>query len=453
VIESADPTASTPAPAPSDAASADPAPWPDRTVIPPVWGRAASVTVERGEGSWLITPTGERYLDYSSGIGVTNTGHAHPRVAAAVAAQAAKLLHGQQNIVYHEPGLRLYERLRHVLPGEGWGAFLSNSGAEAVEAAVKLARIATGRPVIIGFRGGYHGRTAQTMALTTAKDVYRGHFEPLPGSIYHTAYPYCYRAPGGGHSPDACTCDWETQLDLTFHQLIYPEHVAAIIVEPVLGEGGYIVPPPGFLPRLREITRQHGILLIADEVQTGFGRTGKMFAVEHWGVTPDILVMAKGIASGLPLSGILAQRSLIEKWPPGTHGGTYGGNVVSCAAANATLDVIRDERLVENAAARGAQFLAGLRALKSKYASIGDARGLGCMVALEFVRPDVADGRAPNPDLAKLVIAGALERKLIVLSAGTYANVTRIIPPLVTTADEVELALGILDESLAAAGA
>ncbi|MHB8673067.1 MAG: aspartate aminotransferase family protein [Candidatus Limnocylindrales bacterium] len=436
--------------APPAAASAS---LPDRSVVPPVWSRIANIVVDHGEGSWLVSVDGERYLDYSSGIGVTNTGHAHPRVAAAVTAQAQKLLHGQQNIVYHEAGLRLHERLRHVLPGDGWGAFLSNSGAEAVEAAVKLARIATGRPVIIGFRGGYHGRTAQTMALTTAKDVYRGHFEPLPGSVYHTAYPYCYRAPGGGHPIDACTCDWEAQLDLTFHQLIYPEHVAAIIVEPVLGEGGYIVPPPGFLPRLREITRDHGILLIADEVQTGFGRTGKMFAVEHWGVEPDIVTMAKGIASGLPLSGILARRTLLEAWPPGTHGGTYGGNVVSCAAANATLDVIRDEELVENAAARGVQFLTGLRSLAGRHRAIGDVRGRGLMVALEFVRPGLGDGRTPDPEMTKRVIAEALSRRLIVLSAGTYANVVRIIPPLVTTAGEVDLALSILDESLAAAGA
>ncbi|TMD28137.1 MAG: aminotransferase class III-fold pyridoxal phosphate-dependent enzyme, partial [Chloroflexi bacterium] len=313
-------------------------PLPDRGVVPAVWSRITDLTIDHGEGSWLVTTDGERYLDYSSGIGVANTGHAHPRVAAAIAAQAAKLLHGQQNIVFHEPGLRLYERLRHVLPGDDWGAFLSNSGAEAVEAAVKLARVATGRPVIIAFRGGFHGRTAQTMALTTAKDAYRAAFEPLPGSVYHTPFPYCYRSPAGSHSPAACTCDWEAQLDLTFHQLIYPEQVAAIIVEPVLGEGGYVVPPPGFLPRLREITREHGILLVADEVQTGFGRTGRLFAVEHWGVDPDIVVMAKGIASGLPLSGILAKRTLLDAWKPGTHGGTYGGNVVSCAAANATLD-------------------------------------------------------------------------------------------------------------------
>ena len=334
--------------------------------MPAVWSRITNLDVDRGEGSWLITRDGRRYLDYSSGIGVTNTGHAHPRVAAAIAAQAAKLIHGQQNIVYHEPGLRLYERLQHVLPGGPWQAFLSNSGAEAVEASVKLARVATGRPAILAFRYGYHGRTAQTMALTTAKDVYRGAFEPLPGSIYHTAYPYCYRAPGGAHAPDACTCDWEAQLDLTFHQLIYPDRVAAVIIEPVLGEGGYVVPPPGFLPRLREITRQHGILLIADEVQTGFGRTGEMFAVQHWAVEPDILVMAKGIASGLPLSGILARPEVMAAWKPGTHGGTYGGNVVSCAAANATLDVIEDEGLVANARERGAQFLAGLRELAGR---------------------------------------------------------------------------------------
>jgi 4-aminobutyrate aminotransferase len=429
------------------------APLPDHAVVPAVWGRITNLDVDRGEGSWLITRDGERYLDYSSGIGVANTGHAHPRVAAAVAAQAHKLLHGQQNILYHEPGLRLYERLPALLPGGPYLAFLSNSGAEAVEAAVKLARVATGRPAIMAFRYGYHGRTAQTMALTTAKDVYRGAFEPLPGSVYHTAYPYCYRAAGGSHDPAACTCDWEAQLDLTFHQFIYPDRVAAIIVEPVLGEGGYLVPPPTFLPRLRDITAQHGILLIADEVQTGFGRTGEMFAVRHWDVEPDILVMAKGIASGLPLSGILARRELMASWQPGSHGGTYGGNVVACAAANATLDVIEDEGLVANARERGAQFLAGLRALAPKHASIGDVRGLGLMLALEFVKPGEADGRTPDPDLAKRVQAEALARNLIVLTAGTYVNVVRIIPPLVTTADEVDLALGILGESLAAAGA
>jgi 4-aminobutyrate aminotransferase len=430
------------------------APLPDPAVVPAVWGRVTNLHVDRGEGSWLATTDGERYLDYSSGIGVTNTGHAHPRVVAAVQAQAAKLLHGQQNIVYHEAGLRLYDRLRTVLPGGPWQAFLSNSGAEAVEAAVKLARAATKRPVILTFRGGYHGRTAQTMALTTAKNVYRGDFEPLPGSVYSTAFPYCYRAPGGPHAPDAaCTCDWEAQLDLTLHTLTYPEHVAAVIVEPVLGEGGYVVPPPGFLPRLREITRAHGILLVADEVQTGVGRTGELFAVRHWDVEPDILVFAKGIASGLPLSGIIARPELLAAWRPGAHGGTYGGNVVACAAANATLDVVADEGLVANARERGAQLLAGLRAIQARHPEVGDARGLGCMAAMEFVKPGEGDGRAPDPDFAKRVLANALDRRLIVLSAGPWVNVARIIPPLVTTSAEVDLALGILEESVAVATA
>jgi 4-aminobutyrate aminotransferase len=429
-------------------------PLPDRSVVPAVWSRITSLVIDHGEGSWLVTADGDRYLDYTSGIGVTNTGHAHPRVVAAVQAQAAKLLHGQQNIVYHEPGLRLYERLSGLLPGGPWSAFLANSGAEAVEAAVKLARVATGRPAIVAFRYGFHGRTGQAMALTAAKDVYRGAFEPLPGSVYHAAYPYCYRAAGGGHAPDErCTCDWEAQLDLLFHQLVYPDRIAGIIVEPVIGEGGYIVPPPGFLPRLREIARQHGILLIADEVQTGFGRTGELFAVRHWDVEPDILVMAKGIASGLPLSGILARTELMDRFPPGTHGGTYGGNVVACAAALATLDVIEGEGLVANARERGAQLLDGLRAASAGRAAVGDVRGLGLMVALELVRPGEGDGRVPDPSLTKRIQQACFDRGLLVLTAGTYVNVIRIIPPLVTTGEEVDLALGTLTEALDVAGA
>ena len=434
---------------------------PDKSVIAPVWSRAASVEVERGEGSWLIDRNGERWLDYTSGIGVVNTGHAHPRVAAAIAEQAAKLIHGQQNIVYHEPGLRLHDRLSRVLDGGPWGVFLSNSGAEAVEAAVKLARRATKRRVILTFRGGYHGRTAQTMAMTTAKNVYRGHFEPLPGSVYSTAFPSCFRAPvaarvasvaGSAGSCAGCTCRWEDEWDLTLHTIADAEDVAAVIVEPILGEGGYVVPPPGFLPRLRELTRAREILLIADEIQTGMGRTGRMFAVQHQGVEPDILVFAKGIASGLPLSGIIARRDLIDTWAPGTHGGTYGGNVIACAAALATLDVMEEERLPQNAAERGAQFLAALRELAKNRPAIGDVRGLGLMLALEFVKPGEGDGRVPNPDAVKRVIAEANRRKLLLLSAGSYAQVIRIIPPLVTTAAEVDLAVKILDEALDAAG-
>ena len=425
---------------------------PDRSVVPAVWSRITNLVVDRGEGSWLITTDGDRYLDYTSGIGVTNTGHAHPRIVAAIQEQAAKLVHGQQNIVFHEQGLRLYDRLSRLLPGGPWSAFLSNSGAEAIEAAVKLARVATGRPAVIAFRYGFHGRTAQAMALTAAKDVYRGAFEPLPGSVYHADYPYCYRASGGGHDPAECTCDWEERLDLLFHQLVYPSQVAAVVIEPVIGEGGYLVPPPAFLPRLREITREHGILLVADEVQTGFGRTGALFAVQHWNVEPDILVMAKGIASGMPLSGLIARAEVMAAFKPGSHGGTYGGNVVSCAAANATLDVIESEGLVANARERGTQFLEGLRGIARRHPSIGDVRGIGLMVAIELVKPGAGDGRVPDPDLTKRIQAEAFDRKLLVLTAGTYVNVIRIIPPLITTADEVDRAIAILEESVTAAG-
>ncbi len=233
--------------------------------------------------------------------------------------------------------------------------------------------------------------------------------------------------------------------------MVDPRQVAAVIVEPVLGEGGYVVPPPTFLPRLREITHEHGMLLIADEIQTGYGRTGRMFAVEHWGVVPDIVVIAKGIASGLPLSGILAQRELLDRWTPGSHGGTYGGNVVSCAAANATLDVIEDEGLVANAAERGDQLLAGLRSLVDEVPLVGDVRGLGCMVALEFVAPDGDDQRAPDPARVKRVLAEALKRRLMLLSAGSWGQVVRIIPPLVTTPGEVDDAVAIIRQSVAAA--
>jgi 4-aminobutyrate aminotransferase len=426
--------------------------WPEHSQVPSVWARFTDIEVDRGEGAWLIARDGSRYLDYTSGIGVTNTGHAHPRVVEAICEQAGKLIHGQQNIVYHQPGLRLYERLATMLPGGPWQAFLTNSGAEAVEAAVKLARVSTGRTPVVAFRYGFHGRTAMAMALTSAKHTYRSANEPLAGSVYHADFPYCYRAAAGAHDPADCSCDWEASLELLFHQLVDADKVAGIFVEPVIGEGGYIVPPPTFLPRLRQITQAHGMLLVVDEVQTGFGRTGEMFALQHSGVEPDIMIVAKGIASGLPLSGMVARRELMERWPPGTHGGTYGGNVVSCAAALATIDVIEQEGLIANARERGAQLLDGLRELQRHHAVIGDARGLGLMVALELVQPGEGDGRVPHATAAKRLLAAALERKLLLLTAGPYGNVVRIIPPLVTTAAEVDTALGILDQALGVAG-
>jgi 4-aminobutyrate aminotransferase len=428
--------------------------WLDlRSGVPAVWARYTDLVVERGEGSWIETVSGQRYLDYTCGIGVTNTGHAHPRIAAAIAEQAAKIIHAQQNILYHKPGLILHERLPRrfpgLAPGEGAGLFLSNSGAEAVEAAVKLAKAATRRPGIVAFRGGFHGRTHGAMALTSSNVKYRGHFEPLLGGVHHVPYPYPLRNPTG-NDPDAALAFTLDAIDELFATTIYPDDVAAFLVEPVLGEGGYVVPPDGFLPALRELADQHGILLIADEVQSGYGRTGRFFATEWTGTTPDIVVMAKGIASGMPLSGILARGDLLDTFAPGAHGGTYGGNAVACAAALATLDVIDDEALVARAERLGARLLDGIHERADGRRSVAEVRGRGMMIGIELADAGTLD---PRPDLVKGLMHEAFDRGLLLLSCGVRGQVVRVIPPLVTTDDEVDRAIGIIGEALEAIGA
>jgi 4-aminobutyrate aminotransferase len=420
--------------------------------VPSVWTRYTDLVVERGEGSWIETIDGERYLDYTCGIGVTNTGHAHPRVAAAIADQASRIIHAQQNILYHKPGLDLHERLPRTMPGvagDEAGLFLSNSGAEAVEAAIKLAKQATRRPAVIAFRGGFHGRTHGAMALTSSGVKYRGHYEPLLGGVHFAPYPYVLRNPTG-RSEAAALAFSLADVEELFATLVYPDDVAAFIVEPILGEGGYVVPPDGFLPALRELADRHGILLIVDEVQTGFGRTGRMWASEWTDVRPDILVMAKGMASGMPLSGIMARRELLERFSPGSHGGTYGGNAVACAAAVATLDVIAAEGLLENAARQGDRLLHALRRISASHPAAAEVRGRGLMIGIEFAE---GDDLRPRPDLAKAFIAEAFARKLLLLSCGTYSQVVRVIPPLVTSDVEVDAAIGVLEESLSAIGA
>jgi 4-aminobutyrate aminotransferase len=423
-----------------------------RDRVPSVWTRYTDLVVERGEGSWIETITGERYLDYTCGIAVTNTGHSHPRVVAAIAEQAAKIIHAQQNILYHQPGLDLHERLPRTFPGLAHGEeaalFLSNSGAEAIEAAVKLAKYATRRPGIVAFRGGFHGRTHGAMSLTSSGVKYRGHYEPLLPGVHFAPFPYALRNPTG-RTEEAALAFSMASIEELFATVIYPDDVAAFVVEPILGEGGYVVPPDGFLPALREIADRHGILLVADEVQTGIGRTGRMWATEWSDARPDIVVMAKGIASGLPLSGIMASRELLERFGPGAHGGTYGGNAVACAAALATLDVIAAEGLLDNARRQGDRLLSGLRRTTAGHPGVADVRGRGLMVGIEF-----ADGETlqPRPDLAKSLIQAAFERKLLLLSCGTYGQVVRIIPPLVTTDTEIDSAISAIGESLAALG-
>ncbi len=414
------------------------------SLISPVWTRYTPIIAERAEGAYVYDRDGSRYLDFTCGIGVTNTGHCHPKVVQAIQEQAAKLLHGQVNIVFHPPLLELVEELHAIVPAGLDRFFFSNSGAEAVEGAVKLARQATGRPNVIVFQGSFHGRTALTMALTTSKTIYRAGYQPLPAGVFVAPYPYAYRY---GWSPEETEAFCLREVEFLLKTQTAPQETAAILVEPVLGEGGYVVPPPGFLRGLRRLCDEHGILLIADEVQSGFGRTGRWFAVEHFGVVPDIMTMAKGIASGLPLSGIAARRELMERWTPGSHGGTYGGNAVACAAAVATIRVIREEGLLEQARRMGALLMDRLRALQQEFPIIGDVRGLGLMVATELT---AADG-SPATATAKAAVKGSLKRGLLLLTCGPWDNTVRWIPPLVVTEAQIEEALGIFREALAEA--
>ena len=421
-----------------------------RAGIPPVWARYTDLVVERASGSWIEMTDGARYLDYTCGIGVTNTGHAHPRVVAAISEQAARGIHLQQNIVYHQPGLELHRRLPQRFPNPrpatDYGLFLSNSGAEAVEAAMKLGKVATHRPAFIAFRGGFHGRTHGAMALTSSNVKYRAHFDPLVAGVHFAPFPDPLRMGGS----EAALATSLAAIEELFATVVAPDDVAAFVVEPVLGEGGYVVPPGGFLPALREVADRHGILLAVDEVQSGYARTGRFFATEWTDASPDIVIMAKGIASGLPLSGILAARSLLDQLAPGSHGGTYGGNAVACAAALATLDVIDDERLVERAERAGDRMLAALRRAADGHPHVAEVRGRGLMLAIEFADPGTL---TPRPDLAKGLLAAAMARNVLLLTCGTRAQTVRIIPPLVTTDEEIELALTAIGESMVAIGA
>jgi len=412
--------------------------------LSPVWTHLTDIVVEQAEGAYIYDQHGIAYLDFTCGIGVTNTGHCHPQVVRAICEQASIVLHAQANIYYHQPLLRLAEELRSVLPRPLDTYFFSNSGAEAVEAAVKLARQATGRTNVIVFQGSFHGRTVGTMSLTTSKTVYRAHYQPLMAGVFVAPYPYSYSY-GWDDETTLAFCLREVERLLVMQTA--PDETAAILVEPVLGEGGYVVPPAGFLKALRAICDEHGILLIVDEVQAGFGRTGRFFAFEHFDVLPDIVVMAKGLASGLPLSGIAASRALMERWLPGSHGGTYGGNALACAAAVATVRLIRDGGLLENTVARGEQLMDGLRRVQAAYPALGDVRGLGLMVAAEFDPGLPEHGKA----LVKAVQKACIDERLLLLNCGPYGNTIRWIPPLIVSEEQIEHALDVFERAVASA--
>ncbi len=409
--------------------------------LSPVWYRYTDLVIDRGEGAYLYDENGKSYLDFTCGIAVTNTGHCHPRVVEAVREQAGRLLHGQANIVLNPPLLKLIDELRSIVPSSLDSFFFSNSGAEAVEGSLKLARAATGRPNVIVFQGSFHGRTVGAMSLTTSKTIYRSGYQPLMPGVFVAPFPYAHRY-GWDEEKTGRWCLEEIQYLLTTQTA--PSETAAILIEPVLGEGGYVVPPPEFLVGLRQIADKHGILFIADEVQAGFGRTGRWFAVEHFAVAPDILVLAKGLASGLPLSGLAAPRQLMGKWQSGSHGGTYGGNVVACAAATATIQAIREEGMLENAVSRGTELFSGLRRLQEEYPALSDVRGLGLMIGCEFRQPD----GDPDMSSAKAVVKACLEERLLLLTCGPWDNTIRFIPPLNVTQDEIRLGLDVFEGAL-----
>jgi 4-aminobutyrate aminotransferase len=408
--------------------------------VSPVWTRYTNIIIDHARGANIYDITGREYLDFTSGIGVTSTGHCHPKVVAAIQEQAGKLLHGQFNIYFHKPLLELIESLQPIVPAGMDSFYFTNSGAECIEASVKLSKHATGRQNVIVFNGGFHGRTHLTMTMSTSKISLRKHYQPLVAGVFVAPYPYSYYY---GMDDDATTDFCLRELKKIFKGQTAPDETACIVIEPVLGEGGYVVPPTRFMQELRKICTEHGILLVADEVQSGFGRTGKFFAVENYGIVPDIMAVAKGIASGMPISGVITRSELASRWLPGSHGGTYGGNAVACAAAVATIKVILEEKLVENASARGEQLRARLSDLQVQFPVMGDVRGLGLMDAVEFTR-----NGEPDAVTTKALMNACLDDGLILLNCGTFDNVIRWIPPLVVTAEEIDRAADIFAGAL-----
>lgn len=415
----------------------------DDAHVNPVLARCARIVAEKAQGSYIYDMNGDKYLDFATGIAVLNVGHCHPKVVEAIQKQAAELIHTSV-VTHHKRYIELCKKLVEIAPSKKLDSvFLANSGAECVEGAVKLARFVTGRPAIINFRGSFHGRTFMTMALTTSKLGYRDKYEPLPGSIYTAPFPYAYRF-HDKNNIEAAIDHCIHEIDMMFTQLVNPEQVAAFLIEPVLGEGGYIPAPARFLKHLRQLADKHGILLIIDEVQTGFGRTGKMFCIEHSGVEPDIMTMAKGIAGGMPISGFISKKELTKNWPKGRHGTTFGGNPVSCAAALATIEVLQTEKLSERAEKLGKQMLERLSALK-KNKHVGDVRGLGMMIGLEIIE---ADG-SPSHDKSEAIAQKCFENKLLVLTAGSHAHVLRLIPPLNMSDEEAAAGMEIIEKAVA----
>jgi 4-aminobutyrate aminotransferase len=415
----------------------------DKAVAATCYIKEYPLVVARGEGAMVEDVDGNRFLDFMAGIAVCSTGYSHPEVIRAIKDAADRFLHICGGDFYYEGMAALSERLAALAPGPGpKRVFLTNSGTEAVEGAMKLARHATGRTAFVAFKGAFHGRTYGALSLTSSKARQHAGFGPVLPDVHHVAYGYCYRCEYGKTFPSCgIYCVDIIERDL-FARHLDPKDVAAVFVEPLQGEGGYILPPPGWLAAVRALCDRHGILLVMDEVQSGIGRTGKLFACEHEGVAPDILVTAKGLGSGMPIGAIVA-REAVSTWEPGAHGSTFGGNPVCCAAALATLEVVQRE-LVSNARVRGEQLSQGLKAIAARHACVGDVRGIGLMQGIEFVTD--RGTREPAGELAHRLEQMAFAKGLLLLAAGK--NALRLAPPLVVDQQDVELALGILDQCL-----
>jgi len=418
-----------------------------RAAVPRGVFNVAPIFADSAEGVWLHDVDGKTYLDFAGGLGVLNVGHRHPQVLAALRAQLDRYLHTCFHVAMYEPYVALAERLNEITPGDfPKKTMLVNSGAEAVENAVKIARAATGRKAVITFEHAFHGRTLLGLSLTSKVDPYKVAFGPFAPEVYRVPYPYPYRCPQK-HS-GTCTAHVIATIEEAFRVQVDAADVAAVIIEPVTGEGGFIVPPPDFLPALADLCRRHGILLIADEVQTGFGRTGRFFAVEHAGVAPDLLVAGKSLASGLPLASVTGRADLMEAPQAGGLGGTYGGNPLACVAALAVIDVLQSEGFLERAQALGANVLARFQTMQRRFPVIGEVRGLGAMVGMELVED--RESKTPARAATAQVLAACLERGLLILKSGVYDNVIRILVPLVISDEDLERGLNVLEEALAA---
>ncbi len=416
----------------------------DAELISPAYSRYTDLVVDHALGAHLYTVDGRDVLDFGCGIGVTNLGHLHPAVVRAVHEQVDRLWH--TSVTTLSP--RMIEAaaaLVSITPEGLDQVFLNNSGAEAVETSIKLARRSTGRTEVIAFTGGFHGRTYGAITLTASKAKYREGMGPFLPGVHHVRYPHCFRYCDHG-ADEPCPIARGDEIEHLFKTTVPSDTVAAIVVEPLQGEGGFVVPPPAFLPRLREICDQHGILLVCDEVQSGFGRTGRFFCVEHSGVRPDILCVAKAFGNGLPIAGIVATPSVMSAWNPGEHGTTFGGNAVACAAAVAVIETMRAERIPERAAALGKRVMDRLRGWADRFPEAGDVRGLGLMIGIEFMR-----GSSPAPDVAATVQRLCVDNDLLVLTCGIDDNVIRLLPPLTIGEDELERGVDILERCVAEA--